>query len=124
MRVRRTAENGVHVHHVAEAYPQGEVDKIILWRNHEGYFGEITHRKKPAVIPFHKYSSWLELKRDLIRCLHESCGIPSSTRRANLGRPFSGAYRIMLKSERGSLMHDPLARSASKEVSLLTACLS
>jgi hypothetical protein len=32
MRVRRTAQNGVYVHHVAEAYPQGEIDKIILWR--------------------------------------------------------------------------------------------
>jgi hypothetical protein len=88
MRVRRTAQNGVYVHHVAEAYPQGDVDKIILWRNHEGYFGEITHRKKPAVIPFHKYSTWLELKRDLIRCLYEELQYPEFDEESQFGPPF------------------------------------
>jgi hypothetical protein len=87
MRVQRTTENGVYVHHLAEAYPQGDVDKIILWRTDRGYFGEITHRKKPAVIPFHEYSSWLQLKRDLMRCLYKELQIPEFDEESQLGPP-------------------------------------
>jgi hypothetical protein len=46
MRIRRTTENGVYVYHVAEAHPQGRVDKVMVWRTGRGYFGEITIQKK------------------------------------------------------------------------------
>jgi hypothetical protein len=30
------------MYHVAEAYPQGEVDNVLLWRTLDGYLGAIT----------------------------------------------------------------------------------
>jgi len=55
--VRRTSENGVYTYHVAEAYPPGQVDKVVLWRAPRGYFGEITLRKGAPSIPFDAYPS-------------------------------------------------------------------
>ena len=74
--VRRTTEKGVYVYHVGETHPQGQVDKVMLWRTDRGYFGEITHVKRVPSITMDEYPSWGELKRDLMTCLHEELKYP------------------------------------------------
>ena len=69
--VRPTTRIGVYIYYVGEAFPEGDVDKIMLWRNDRGYFGEITHRRGAATIPLHEYRSWGELKSNLTSCLYE-----------------------------------------------------
>jgi len=73
--VRRSSVDGFYSYHVAEAYPAGKVDKVILWRTLDGYFGAIT-RKGGASIPFAGYTSWSRLKNDLRTCLYEGLQCP------------------------------------------------
>jgi hypothetical protein len=87
MHVRRTTENGVYVYHVAEAHPQGQVDKVALWRTDRGYFGEITLREDADSIVFDEYPEWGKLKRDLITCLHEELQCPEFDEYSELRPP-------------------------------------
>ena len=74
--VRRSSVDGFYSYHVAEAYPAGKVDKVILWRTLDGYFGAITSRNGGASIPFQGYTSWSLLKKDLMACLYEELQCP------------------------------------------------
>ena len=87
MQVRRTTEKGVYVYHVAEAYPRGHVDKVMLWRTDRGYFAEITNLKGAPSISFDEYSRWGEIKSDLMRCLHEELEYPEFDEESALRPP-------------------------------------
>ena len=69
--VRRSSEDGVYSYHVAEAHPAGQVDKVILWRTLDGYFGSITFQNGGLSIPFDGYNNWSLLKNDLMIYLYE-----------------------------------------------------
>ena len=92
--VRRSSEDGVYSYHVAEAYPSGQVDKVILWRTLDGYFGAITFQNGRPPISFEGYNYWSLLKNDLTICLHEELQCPEFDEGSRLNRPCLGDSRI------------------------------
>ncbi len=87
IKVRRSTENMIDTYHIAEAYPAGRIDEVILWRTPDGYFGIIT-QKGARPIPFENYPSWREFKNDLMACLHEELQSPEFDNESQLSPPF------------------------------------
>ncbi len=85
--VRRSSEDGVYSYHVAEAHPAGQVDKVILWRTLDGYFGEITYQNGGPSIPFDGYNNWSLLKNDLMIYLYEELQCPEFDEGSRLRPP-------------------------------------
>jgi len=70
-----------------EAYPSGQVDKVILWRTLDGYFGAITFQNGRPPISFEGYNYWSLLKNDLTICLHEELQCPEFDEGSRLRPP-------------------------------------
>ena len=85
--VRRNSQDGVYSYPVAEAHPSGQVDKVILWRTLDGYFGEITFQNERPSISFDGYNNWSLLKNDLMICLHEELQCPEFDEGSRLRPP-------------------------------------
>ena len=87
IRVRRSTQQQVDTYHVAEAHPQGRVDKIVIVRTVNGYFAMITQKEGPP-FRFNEYLSWGEFKSDLAKCLHEKLQCPEFDKVTQLCPPF------------------------------------
>jgi hypothetical protein len=68
--VRRSTEDGVDTYHVGEAYPLGQVDRVMVRRTLDGYFATIT-RQQGAPISVGPHAVWGQFKADLDRWLRE-----------------------------------------------------
>ena len=91
--VRRNSQDGVYSYHVAEAHPSGQVDKVILWRTLDGYFGEITFQNERPSISFDGYNNWSLLKNDLMICLHEELQCPEFDEGSRLRPPLPRRFQ-------------------------------
>jgi hypothetical protein len=85
--VRRSSEDGFYNYHVAEAYPPGQVDRVILWRTLGGYFGAITYQKGEPSISFEGYTSRGRLKSDMMTCLYDELQCPEFDENSQLRPP-------------------------------------
>jgi len=87
IKVRRGTQKQFDTYHVAEAYPQGRVDKIVIVRTVNGYFAMITQKEGPP-FQFNEYPSWGDFKSDLMKCLRDELQCPEFDKETQLCPPF------------------------------------